>query len=569
MPERDSAPGGRGAITRRRALTLGALAGLGSLVAAPLRAVPALAARTPKARGFGLTVTPADFAGSRTSRVLRAPRRFDLLGLRGSGHMEVRVRKHGGAWSAWVPLAVRGDHAPDTGSGERASDPVWSGGSDEFQLRAQQPLRRALRVHFVAVPASARRRRLHPRVRARAARQAPPGTPPPIIPRAAWGAAAVPPRTRPSYGTVQMAFVHHTVTANAYSPEQSAGIVLAIAKYHRDTNGWNDIGYNFLVDQYGQVFEGRAGGVDAAVIGAQAQGFNAVSTGVAQLGTFTSTGITEAALAATAQLLGWKLSLHGVPTQGTVTVVSAGGPTNRFKAGTPVTMERISGHRDGCKTSCPGNALYAQLPALRARATARSGPVAPAAQVTLAAAAPEVPFAAQAAFSGTVMRPDGTPAAFETVDVQRRESGAWVTVARTTAAADGTWAAGRTWRRGGRVRALAAGATSRATRVRVIPRVVVRSGPARKRVLPGATVHLRGRVRPAVGVRVLVEVRGPDGQYRFVREVGVRRKRFKWSAAVKLGGPGRYRLTAHTKSTRARGVAEPVFVRVVRSAARL
>ena len=177
MPERDPAPGGRGAITRRRALALGALAGLGSLVAAPLRAVPALASRrTPKARGFGLTVTPADFAGSRTSRVLRAPRRFDLLGLRGSGHMEVRVRTHGGTWSPWVPLAVHGDHAPDTGTGERASDPVWSGGSDEFQLRAQQPLRRALRVHFVAIPASARRRRLHPRVRARAARQAPPGT---------------------------------------------------------------------------------------------------------------------------------------------------------------------------------------------------------------------------------------------------------------------------------------------------------------------------------------------------------------------------------------------------------
>jgi N-acetylmuramoyl-L-alanine amidase len=569
MPERDSAPGGRGAITRRRALTVGALAGLGSFVAAPLRAVPALAAsRAPRARGFGLNVTPADFAGRRTSRVLRAPRRFDLLGLRGSGHMEVRVRKQGGAWSRWVPLAVHGDHAPDTGTGERASDPVWSGGSDEFQLRAPQPPDRTLRVHFVSIPASARRRRLHPRVRARAARQQP-GAPPPIIPRAAWGAAAVPPRARPSYGTVQLAFVHHTVTANSYSPQQSAGIVLAIAKYHRDTNGWNDIGYNFLVDQYGQVFEGRAGGVDAAVIGAQAQGFNSVSTGVAQLGTFTSAGISDAAMAATAQLLGWKLSLHGVPTQGTVTVVSAGGATNRYRAGTPVTLQRISGHRDGDRTSCPGDALFAQLPTLRARASARSGPAAPTGRVTLAAAATEVPFAAQVAFSGSVFRPDGTPGAFETVDVQRREAGTWVTVARTTAAADGTWAAERSWRRGGRVRAQAAGATSPATRVRVIPRVVVRRGPARRRVLPGATVHLRGRVRPATPVQVLVEVRGADGQYRRVREVGVRRRRFTWKAAVKLGGPGRYRLTAHTKSTRARGVAEPVFVRVARGAARL
>src|SRR4051812_30674579 len=144
-------------ITRRRALVLGAAAGLGTLLG-PLRAVPALARRPGRPRGFGLTVTPADFAGTRTSRVLRAPRRFDVIGVRGSGRVEVRVRARGGAWSAWVPLAARGDHAPDTGTGERASDPVWTGGSDELQLRVAGPPRRSLRVHLVAVPASARRR---------------------------------------------------------------------------------------------------------------------------------------------------------------------------------------------------------------------------------------------------------------------------------------------------------------------------------------------------------------------------------------------------------------------------
>ena len=75
---------------------------------------------------------------------------------------------------------------------------------------------------------------------------------------------------------MQLAFVHHTVNANDYTPEHSAAIVLGIAKYHRDYNGWNDIGYNFLVDQYGQIFEGRAGGIDQAIVGAQAQGFNSV-----------------------------------------------------------------------------------------------------------------------------------------------------------------------------------------------------------------------------------------------------------------------------------------------------
>ena len=73
--------------------------------------------------------------------------------------------------------------------------------------------------------------------------------------------------------------MHHTVNANDYGPEDSAAIVLGIARYHRDHNGWNDIGYNFLVDQYGQIFEGRAGGIDLAIVGAQAQGFNSVSTG--------------------------------------------------------------------------------------------------------------------------------------------------------------------------------------------------------------------------------------------------------------------------------------------------
>src|SRR4051812_6942105 len=99
-PEATLGAVGASTITRRRALALGAAAGLGALLG-PLRSVPALARRPAGPRGFGLTVTPADFAGTRTSRVLRAPRRFDLLGLRGSGHVELRVRARGGAWSRW------------------------------------------------------------------------------------------------------------------------------------------------------------------------------------------------------------------------------------------------------------------------------------------------------------------------------------------------------------------------------------------------------------------------------------------------------------------------------------
>ena len=104
----------------------------------------------------------------------------------------------------------------------------------------------------------------------------------------AWGGDLVPPRVLPSYGEVDLAVVHHTESANEYTAEQSAGIVLAITKFHRDTRGWNDVGYNFLVDRFGTIFEGRAGGVDLPVIGAHAQGFNSISTGISIIGSFTA-----------------------------------------------------------------------------------------------------------------------------------------------------------------------------------------------------------------------------------------------------------------------------------------
>ncbi len=451
-------------------------------------------------------------------------RRFDLIGVRGAGRVEVRVRARGGAWSPWIPLAAHGDHAPDTGTGEHASDPIWTGGSDEFQLRLARAPRASLRVHLVVVPASLRRRvtaRSAPRARAAQAGGVQPGSPPPIVPRDAWGAAAVPPRSAPRYGVVQAGFVHHTVTANEYVPQDSAAIVLGIAAYHRDTNGWNDIGYNFLVDKYGQVFEGRAGGIDQAVVGAHAQGYNAESTSVAQLGTFTAGGITAEAMTATAQLLGWKLSLHGVPVQGTVVLRSGGGSLNRFPAGTPVTVNRICGHRDGDATSCPGDVLYAQLPELRTRATAFAGPVAaPQGQVTLAVQAAAVPYGSPAAFAGLVIRPGGGAAAGVPVALQKRGStGAWVTVARATAAADGSWAVQVPWRRTGEVRARSGAASSVVANVAVVASVKLRAAaPAAGRardaaapVRPGPAGRPGPRARRVQGRRRAVAA-GPGAQ---------------------------------------------------------
>jgi uncharacterized protein with LGFP repeats len=186
-----------------------------------------------------------------------------------------------------------------------------------------------------------------------------------FIDRVSWGAQR--PRVPPSYGKVKLAFVHHTVTSNAYAPEDSAAIVRSIQHYHRNVLGWNDIGYNALVDRFGQIFEGRAGGLDQAVLGAQAQGWNSVSTGIALVGTHTDRSATPAAFEALADLLSWKLSVHGVPARGKVRVTSAGGAQNRYPAGTRVRLPRIAGHRQGGYTECPGDAMQSQLKELRLR----------------------------------------------------------------------------------------------------------------------------------------------------------------------------------------------------------
>jgi len=293
----------------------------------------------------------------------------------------MRSRRSGGRWTRWVTVGEYTEDAPDPGRGEPEahglSMPVWVGEADEVQYRLSRPVR-GLRLHFVNVRGTAtaadRARTAVRRVASAAvssiaglfrggAKAAQPQ--PAIVSREDWGAGDCPPRSAPDYGVVKAAFIHHTVNANDYTREEAPSIVLAICRFHRNSNGWNDIGYNFVVDKFGTIYEGRAGGVDQPVVGAQAQGYNAQSTGIANLGEFTSVKQTPAALAAIARLIRWKLPLHGIPTSGSTTLVSAGGASNRYAAGTHVGVRRISGHRDVDATSCPGDALYAQLPALR------------------------------------------------------------------------------------------------------------------------------------------------------------------------------------------------------------
>ena len=166
---------------------------------------------------------------------------------------------------------------------------------------------------------------------------------------------------------MKAAVVHHTVTANEYTRAQVPAAILAVCRFHRNTNGWNDIGYNFLVDRFGRLWEGRDGGIDEAVGGAHAQGYNSQTTGISNLGTFTSVPQTDAAIAAMARLIAWKLANHGVRTGGTTKITSAGGSSARYPAGYTRRFPKIIGHRDTGVTACPGEQLYYQLSDLRKR----------------------------------------------------------------------------------------------------------------------------------------------------------------------------------------------------------
>ena len=170
---------------------------------------------------------------------------------------------------------------------------------------------------------------------------------------------------------MRFAVVHHSAGSNAYTRAQSAAVVRAIQLYHVRGNGWDDIGYNFLVDRYGQVFEGRFGGIERNVIGAHAQGFNTGSVGVALLGNYNSATLSTAARSALVRLLAWRLDVaHVDPLEAVHACPRAA--TRAIRPAFPVLLRPISGHRDVGFTSCPGSVVYSQLNLL-ARAVSVTG----------------------------------------------------------------------------------------------------------------------------------------------------------------------------------------------------
>ncbi len=178
-------------------------------------------------------------------------------------------------------------------------------------------------------------------------------------------------------GGIKFAVVHHTANSNTYAASDVPAMLASIYEYHTGTNGWCDTGYNFIIDRFGRIWEGRSGGITKAISGGHAQGFNTGSVGVSLLGQF-EPGASPVAvepssdmISAASKIIGWKLGLYGIDPTGTVSVTSGG--SNKWPAGTVVTLNRVIGHRDVGYTACPGTNVYNKLPTIRTAAKSYQG----------------------------------------------------------------------------------------------------------------------------------------------------------------------------------------------------
>jgi hypothetical protein len=330
-------------------------------------ATVALAPSTAGAAEVQVVARDVPLTALRGSVARAAPIEFTMVGThwQGGGEVWFRTASEDGTWSPWRSARPEEEDLPDATSEEgRASsgwnvgNPWWTGVSTSIQYRVSGPVTR-LRTFYISSEAEPADATLSSAGGAATLRP----DQPPIVRRPTWGANESIVRAPPSFADrLELSVVHHTAGTNSYSASQSAAIVRGIQRYHVLSNGWNDIGYNYLVDKYGRIFEGRGGGLIQNVIGAHAQGFNTGSVGVAVLGTYGSSRISTAARNAVQRLLAWRLDAGHVDPRSLLNFTSYGNP--RFPAGRVVRLRAVSGHRDTGYTSCPGTALYGQLGAI-------------------------------------------------------------------------------------------------------------------------------------------------------------------------------------------------------------
>jgi hypothetical protein len=335
-----------------------------------------------------LRPAPARAGRAQVRAVATAVDEFSMIGvsapdvdgaaLEGTG-AEPQIRVHAdGAWGPWLELHLGTDHGPDGWTGEGAgrppaSDPIWVRAADGYEVLLPAEARRSgVTVHVVRDTGRPLARSVEP--------AAPPEDPavaermqqaragqPAIRARSSWGARP-PSRKLWRADNLTLSVVHHSVSTNSYSPAEVPGIIRGIQVFHMDANGWYDIAYNFVVDRYGVVWEGRGGGIGNAVIGGHAKGFNTGSTGVVTLGEFGAATPPAGMVNSVGTLIGWKLFIHGVD-PGTTTVFTSKG-NETYSEGTRLVMRRVVGHRDTASTACPGGFLQSRLGTIRSVADA-------------------------------------------------------------------------------------------------------------------------------------------------------------------------------------------------------
>ena len=205
----------------------------------------------------------------------------------------------------------------------------------------------------------------------------PAGLTPPIRGRATWGAdlPALRPLSIEKPGDVRFLLVHHTASSNQYSPGQVPGLLRSFYRYHTSrAKGWPDIAYNFLIDRYGTVWEGRTGSIVAPVRGDATGGSQGFALLCCFIGDHTSVAPTTSARTAMLRMLAALATAYKIDTRPGAQTRFVSRGSNRYPAGHLVATTTIAGHRDMSITTCPGDAVYpdvrtrypAEVTALRA-----------------------------------------------------------------------------------------------------------------------------------------------------------------------------------------------------------
>lgn len=319
------------------------------------------------------------------SPIVRADFPFNALGVQWQGEfepgekfvLEVKISSDGKEWSPWY--AVRGIDQY-LGASPQASDLVFATGNyfqyrlyptplppaadkmteepedllSGHQVNGASPEKGLAELTFTYIDSSQGPSLTEARSAAKASPSVAGARAPTIIPRSAWGADESYRFNKgkeiwtPKIVPAKKITVHHTATSN--SDPNPAATMRAIYYYHAVTQKWGDIGYNYVVDRYGNIYEGRYGGAD--VVAAHVYGHNEGNMGVAALGTYASSSISKELEGSLVSLLAWEAARRGIDPLGSSFFVD-------------MNLPNILGHREAVTTTCPGDNLFDYLPRVR------------------------------------------------------------------------------------------------------------------------------------------------------------------------------------------------------------